>query len=129
MLSRRDLFAGGALFSQRGGGGSDDEAVLRGLERVRTAVESLRNMPAYAAVTAIRDKQRVFLRATHRFPERIDVGIAVWERLQDWHIENQREMRVGRSLEGRFEMEFLMTIVVLRPEFPEGDIGIPYDKQ
>ena len=89
MLSRRELIAGGA--------GSTWPAAMR---RPRSAsaiwirycraagIRSLltANPVSTPAVTTLRDRQRQFFRLNQRFPECIDVGIRVWEQMQDWHI-------------------------------------------
>jgi hypothetical protein len=137
MVTRRDLIATGALFSplrpaeagaaQRGGSGDDSAALhdirdeLRELRAVRRPVET-------AEIVRIREAQRGFLRANHKFPDVIEIGIQVWERLHSWHIENRQEMRLSRSPEGRLQMEFMLTALILRTDLADTWIGTPFDR-
>ena len=52
----------------------------------------------------------------------------VWEGLEDWHVENHQEMKIRRSAEGRYLMEFRMTELVLKTEMPELEVGLAYDR-
>ena len=38
-----------------------------------------------------------FFRLNQRFPECIDVGIRVWEQMQDWHIRHLRPLNINRA--------------------------------
>jgi hypothetical protein len=87
-----------------------------------------RSAPSWQTVDQIRERQRTFLRVNQRFPDRIDVGVRIWERMYDWHILNQRELKIGRAADGRLEMEFMFTGLVLRTDFPDLEIGVPYDR-
>jgi hypothetical protein len=134
MLSRRDLIASGAAFTQarpvvteaaqRNGSGIDNQA----LNEIITALHDLRPHAATSIITQVRDRQRGFLRQNQRFPEFIDVGIRVWEQLQDWHVENHQEMKIARAADGRYTMEFMTTQLVLRPDIADTEIGLAYDR-
>jgi hypothetical protein len=136
MVSRRDLISSGAAFSfvrpaesaaaQRGRGDTD-EAILTELREIRNVLQG-RSAPSWQTVDQIRERQRTFLRVNQRFPDRIDVGVRIWERMYDWHILNQRELKIGRAADGRLEMEFMFTGLVLRTDFPDLEIGVPYDR-
>ena len=67
-------------------------------------------------VAQLRDRQRQFLRVNQRFPECIDVGIRVWEQMQDWHIKHLRPLTIHRAGDGRWQMDFIMSVLVLKPE-------------
>jgi hypothetical protein len=134
MFSRRDLIAGGAALTQvrpavveaaqRNGSGIDNEA----LNDIVTALRDLRHRAASPIVTQVRDRQRAFLRQNQRFPEFIDIGIRVWEMLQDWHVENGQQMKITRTADGRYTMEFMTTQLVLRPEIADLEVGLAYDR-
>jgi hypothetical protein len=64
-------------------------------------------------VTTLRDRQRQFFRLNQRFPECIDVGIRIWEQMQDWHIRNPRPLNIRRGGDGRWQMDFIMSVLVL----------------
>lgn len=130
MLSRRDLIAGmvggtGAGAAQRG-----DEEVARVLRDLLEEVRAQRRSCATAdcaAVARIRTQQRAFLRANHRFPDLIEIGIGVWEEVWDWHLRHGRAPEVTRLADGRYAMPFMLTTLVLRPEMAEGHVGVGMD--
>lgn len=134
MLSRRELIAGGAAMHMAGG---DAAAAQRGrdpdLDRVISEVQGIRNLlnanpVSTPTVTTLRERQRVFLRINQRFPECIDVGLRVWEQMQDWHIRNLRPLNISRAGDGRWQMDFILSVLVLKHELPENEIGQPYDR-
>jgi hypothetical protein len=135
MLSRRELIAGGAAAhmargegaaAQRGGDGDNGPE----LESIRNVLESIRGQ--YTVLTPpvlqLRDRQRQFFRLNHRFPECIDVGIRIWEQMQDWHIRHLRPLNINRAGDGRWQMDFILSVIVLKHELPENEIGQPYDR-
>ena len=134
MLSRRDLIASGAALTQvrpavveaaqRNGSDIDNRA----LNEIVSALRDLRHRAASPTVTQVRDRQRTFLRQNQRFPEFIEIGIRVWELLQDWHIENGQEMKIARAADGRYTMEFMTTQLVLRPDIADNEVGLAYDR-
>jgi hypothetical protein len=134
MLSRRELIAGGA--GVRLAAGSPAAAQRdrdRDLEQVLSEVQGIRslltaNPVSTPTVTTLRDRQRQFLRVNQRFPECIDVGIRVWEQMQYWHIRNLRSLNITRAGDGRWQMDFILSVLVLKPELPEHEIGQPYDR-
>ena len=135
MLSRRELIAGGAAAHLAGGGASaaqrsSDDDNGPELQSIREALDAIRGQHAVTtpAVSQLRDRQRQFFRLNQRFPECIDVGIRVWEQMQDWHIRHLRPLNIGRTGDGRWQMDFIMSVLVLKHELPENEIGQPYDR-
>jgi hypothetical protein len=133
MLSRRDLIVSGAAFGQlrpeapQAQGITTDREVAA-LKDIADALKELRHRSSSPVITQLRDRQRTFLRLNQRYPEFIDVGVTVWERLQDWHVDNGQELKISRSPEGRYLMEFMLTRLVLRPEIPDQEVGMAYDR-
>jgi hypothetical protein len=134
MLSRRDLIASGAAFTHLR---ADDAAAqqrrstdadTRAIEEISDAVRELKRPVQLPSIAQIRERQRIFLRQNQRYPQFVDVGVGVWERVQDWHVANQMEMKVARSQEGRYLMEFMLSQLVLRPEIPDLEVGMAYDR-
>jgi hypothetical protein len=135
MLSRRELIAGGAAMhmaggdaaAQQGGGDADSVRELRGINAV---LDSIRDQSAIntPVVNQLRDRQRQFFRLNQRFPECIDVGIRAWESMQDWHIRHLRPLNINRGGDGRWQMDFIMSVLVLKHELPENEIGQSYDR-
>jgi hypothetical protein len=134
MLARRELIAGGAGIHMAGGNAAAAQRDRdRDLDQVLEEVQGIRSLltanPVLTpAVTTLRDRQRQFFRLNQRFPECIDVGIRIWEQMQDWHIRNLRPLNINRAGDGRWQMDFILSVIVLKHELPETEIGQPYDR-
>ena len=134
MLSRRELIAGGAgIHMARGDAAAAQRDRDPDLGPVLEEVRGIRSLltadpVASATVTTLRDRQRQFYRINQRFPECIDIGIRVFERMQDWHIRNLRPLNINRTGDGRWQMDFILTVLVLKHELPENEIGQAYDR-
>ena len=132
MLSRRELIAGGAgvHFARGDAAAAQNERELRDL---RSDVQGIRsilmaNPVATATVTALRERQKQFFRLNQRFPECIDVGFNIWEQMQDWHIRNLRPLTINRGGDGNWQMDFILTVLVLKHALGDNEIGQPYDR-
>jgi hypothetical protein len=133
MLSRRELISGGAaLHMAAGNAAAAQREVDNGPELVaiRDALTALSQEQRVSTgdVAALRTRQRNFFRLNQRFPQLIDVGIQVWERMQDWHIRHMRPLTIQRNSEGYWQMDFIMSVIVLKPELPDNEIGVGYDR-
>jgi hypothetical protein len=133
MLSRRELIAGGAGIHMAGGNAAaaqNDDAALNALRAEVQGIRSLltANPVSTPTVTTLRDRQRQFFRINQRFPECIDVGIRVFEEMQNWHIRNLRPLNINRGGDGRWQMDFILSVLVLKHELPENEVGQPYDR-
>jgi hypothetical protein len=98
------------------------------LVRIGDQLLALRNKVTTREVNEIRDRQRSFLRLNQRFPQCVDVGIRVWERMQDWHIDNGRMLTIQRASDGHWQMDFIMTVLILKLELKDDEIGLAYDR-
>ena len=132
MLSRRELIAGGAAGHFAGGNAAaaQNERELKELRDDVQRIQSIltANPVTTPTVTALRERQRQFFRLNQRFPECIDVGIRVWESMQDWHIRNLRPLNINRAGDGLWQMDFLMTVLVLKHALGENEISQAYDR-
>ena len=133
MLSRRELIAGGAATHMAAGGAAAaqrDNDNSQQLYSIRDALVALRqdHTVLTPTVNELRTQQRNFFRLNQRFPQCIDVGIRVWERMQDWHITHLRPLTIQRSADGQWQMDFIMSVLVLKHELPENEIGQAYDR-
>ena len=119
------MAGGDAAAAQRGDGDNGPE-----LRSIREVLNGIREDYATQAATvaSLRSQQRLFYRVNQRFPQCIDVGIRVWERLQDWHIAHNRPLNIQRTSDGNWQMDFIMTVVVLKHEMAENDISLAYDR-
>src|SRR6266550_713382 len=137
MLSRRDLLMTGALVSrmspaaagelQRTSQSASDGPTQQDVRDIRDALLNIRRLTPSADIKEIQDRQRVHFKATQKFPTYIDIGLSVWERLTTWHLENHIPLKAERTPQGRLELEFMFTTLVLRSDIPDGLIGTPYD--
>jgi hypothetical protein len=132
MLSRRELIAGGAAVTQlrpeAAAAAQREQDYSEELVRIGDQLLALRNKVTTREVNEIRDRQRSFLRLNQRFPQCVDVGIRVWERMQDWHIDNGRMLTIQRASDGHWQMDFIMTVLILKLELKDDEIGLAYDR-
>jgi hypothetical protein len=138
MLSRRDLILSGAFAPSLGpanpaaqrSAASSDSAIEQELLAIRDALRDLRGggLTVSAEITDIRERQRTHLKTYQKIPDCIDVGVRVWERLYDWHLENHLPLKVSRMGDGHLEMEVMLTMLILRSDIADAQIGVPYDR-
>ncbi len=134
MVSRRQLLAGGigagaVAAPGRGDAAPQDDsaylaAVVTELREIRRAV----SIEGSEAVALVRAAQRTHLKNSGRFPEFVDVGYNVFNAVLDWLLALRQPADINRAAEGRYAVPFLMSTVVLRPDFPDDYVGQGYDK-
>ena len=137
-MERRDVVGGGLVgltallgaaapaagaAAQRG----NDEAIANAVARVSNLVQRA-FLPPYAELADIREQQHTFIKAAQKYPDFIDVGLNVWDRVYDWHIRNQITPPVSRREDGRYVMPVMLTTIVLRPEQQDNYVGFGYDR-
>ena len=114
-----------AAAAQREGGG---EEVSREVRELRRSIEANFNRP-WARIAQIREQQRIWLRANHRYPDFIEIGIDIWDALYDWHVRHQQPVSMTRTTDGRYVMPFMFTTFILRPDAMPDYIGPPFDQE
>lgn len=141
MMSRRDMLTGGvfgAAVGHAGGGEAQtDPRVVDEVLRIRRQLEAVTlefqkaNAGCFTgtcdAVTRVRDGMTLFLRASQKFPDHMEVATDVFFELYDWHVRNAQPLSVSRLPDGRYTLLFMFTAVVLRPDATAGFVGVPYD--
>jgi hypothetical protein len=142
VITRREIVTGGMLTGALGGqsqspardsaGQRDsDERAVGLLGEIRDELKRARpNCHANDCpeVERIRAEQRTFLKGRSKFPDYLDLGVEVWDRVCDWHIERGLPLQVTRMVDGRYSMPFFQTFLVLRPDVMNTYIGPGYDK-
>jgi hypothetical protein len=132
MLTRRELIAGGAAVTQlkpeAAAAAQREQDYTDELQRIGDLLLALRSKVTTREVNEIRERERSFLRLNQRFPQCVDVGIRVWERMQDWHIENGRVLTIQRAGDGHWQMDFIMSVLILKLELKDDEIGLAYDR-
>jgi len=104
---------------------TDDSDVAKAIADLKdTITQAIQTSPE---LSRIRDQQRIYLKANQKFPDFIEVGIAVWESIYDWHVRHQQPLAVTRTAEGRYAMTVTFTTLLLRPDFVENYLGTGFD--
>lgn len=100
---------------------------LQGVDR-SVAQAWLSNATTFGFVAKVRNTYELYFRSQQKFPDFVDIGIAVFMDVYDWHIKNRQPLQVTRGPDGRYWIQFMFTTLVLRAEHEPSYIGIPYDK-
>ena len=140
MVERRDVIGGGlvaGLAAAFGGPAAaqtrrepaDDTPELKVAEAIDKLRESIASANDSAEVAQIRAQQRTFLKANQKFPDYMDVGIDVWERMHDWHIRTRQPLNIVRTADGRYGMVFGVTTLLLLPQQVGSYISWGYDNR
>ena len=138
MLSRRELFSGVLLGGAREGAGAGINQdglsvpeIVRALDGIQEELRMARTTCTPAVcdeVEQIRAHQRTFLRSHQKFPDFIEVGTRIWERVQDWQLGTVQPISIEVQPGGRYSVAFGPTTLLLRPDVREDFIGFPYDR-
>ena len=140
MVERRDVIGGGlvaGLAAAFGGPAAaqtrrepaDDAPELKVAEAIDKLRESIAREIDSAEVAQIRAQQRTFLKANQKFPDYMDVGIDVWERMYDWHIRTRQPLNIVRTADGRYGMVVGVTTLLLLPQQVGAYISWGYDNR
>ncbi|PYR66356.1 MAG: hypothetical protein DMF88_16635 [Acidobacteria bacterium] len=138
MVERRDVIGGGLAAGLAAAFGRPAEAQTRrdsgeatADSKAADAIDKLRDALEHAHESAdvaqIRAQQRTFLKANQKFPDYIDVGIDIWERMHDWHVRNRQPLTIVRTNDGRYGMVFGVTTLILMPQQTGNYISWGYD--
>lgn len=143
MISRRDIVSAGVLGTLAVGGVPEEAAAqnqdqvqalragLRALEdqmkALKTAVDGLRgNSMDTGGVAVVKARIQDYAKASGRFPDYCDIGLAVFYDVYDWHARNQQQITIARLAEQRLSIQFMLTQLVLRWENDVNYVGAPY---
>ena len=139
MVERRDVIGGGliagltAAFAPAEQQARRDPAGDVAEQKVADAIDKLRDAidrrHESAEVAQIRAQQRTFLKANQKFPDYMDVGIDVWERMHDWHVRTSQPLNIIRTNDGRYGMVFGVTTLLLMPQQVGNYISWGYDNR
>ena len=138
MLSRRDLLTSAAFGSSStpvgAGAAQDSQERRRTNELLADMRDDLRAeharcaVPICAAVGRLRVLQRSFLKTDRKFPDFVEMGIDIWERVQDWQLESRQAVALDRRPDGRYTLAFGPTTLLLRPDAADDFLGFPFDE-
>lgn len=113
-----------------GGGQGSDLQVANSVGELRRSLEQLAQQQMqgpWTGVNAIRRQQHDWLKATHKYPDFIEVGVGIWDSLHDWHVRHQQPLSLTRLTDGRYAISFMFTTIVLRPDMPIEYVSFPFD--
>jgi hypothetical protein len=144
MLSRRELItagvAGGVVSTSAEAASAapalqeatrdGQREIANSVSQVESALRSalMTNTLAFGVIGKLRAQMEQFFKSNTKFPDYIEIGIAVFMDVYDWHVKNQQQLVITRQTDGRYWMQFMFTSLILRPEVEPNHIGIPYDK-
>lgn len=113
----------------KAGGEDGDQQVAAALRQIESTLQRQGdNLNAHwRVVRQVQEQQRTFLKASHRYPEFIEVGPRAWEALIEWHVREQQALNVTRVADGRYVMSFMFTNVLLRPDLDDNYMSFGYD--
>jgi hypothetical protein len=126
MLSRRELItagviggaapavAAGAPVEQQAPDRDGQREIARRIGEVQDVLktEFQTSSLSYGFVAKLRADMEQFIRSNTKFPDVIEVGIAVFMDVYDWHIKNRQQL----------------TTLVLRPQQDRAYVGVPFDR-
>jgi hypothetical protein len=138
MLTRRDLLTSAAFGSRSTLASTTTVQDSQEQRRTNDLLENVRDdlraeyarcaVPICPAVRRLRALQRSFLKTDRKFPDFVEVGIDIWERVQDWQLETSQSVVLGRRPDGRYALGFGPTTLLLRPDGADDFLGFPFDE-
>ena len=140
MLSRRELLSAGfagSLATESGTAVEEQPADREGQREIAKYLQGMgRELSEINAnfqvvqgpVGKIREYMETFARSNSKFPDFMEVGIAIFVSMYDWHVKNRQQLVVTRQTDGRYFMQFMFTSLILRTDQDRNFIGLPYDR-
>lgn len=139
-MDRRHVIGGGLAAGVTGlAGGSaaasaqdTDPRIAPALEQIGAILDShfgLEHPGPLAGVGLVRQQQRTFLRANHKYPEFMEVGHDIWESVYFWHIKHRQPLQVGRLNDGRYTLAFMFTTLIMRADVDPTFVGLGFDTE
>ena len=142
MIGRRAMLGGSTLGSMLAGWrpteadgaeGTAQQLSDKSVEDVAAAIDRLRaevqKQQTFWEIEPVRQQQKLFLRATSKFPDFIDVGTDIWQQVYDWHVRYNQPMSIGRDPLGRLTIMLMSTVLVMRPDLAASFVGLAYDNR
>jgi hypothetical protein len=81
----------------------------------------------WRTVGRIREQQRQWLRSTQKYPDFMEIGLDVWDSMQDWHVRERLPLNATRLADGRYAMLFSFTTLILRTDAMPDYVGPAFD--
>ena len=141
-MNRRDMLAAGLMGGLAPSGGGEvqnqSELIMReGFKTIDDSVDEFKvsveqgmrgNSMNFGGVGVVKAEIMRWVKASGRFPEYCDIGVAVFFDIYDWHVRNQQQIQITRLSDQRLTIQFMFTQLVLRWENAESYVGSAYDR-
>jgi hypothetical protein len=112
-----------------------DADAARALKDIRGELESMTEavetgLPGVGSGTVgrVRERFTTHIKASGKFPEFMEIGLAVFYDIYDWHVRYQQQIHITRISEQRFAIQFMFTQMILRWEQDVNYLGVPFDR-
>ena len=147
MISRREVVTAGMLgtlsnaamaapeesqSSSQGDQGAERQLgqIQKVLSNLNSTVDSGLRGPGLNAgfIVDIRERFTIHLRSSGKFPDFMEIGIAPFYDVYDWHVRHSQQIQIIRIAEQRFAIQFMFTQLVVRWEQDRRYLGQPYDR-
>jgi hypothetical protein len=130
-LGMTGVTTGSMAASGAAGGGEPDPEVVEALRNLQSTMQRQADAQNahWRVVRQVQEQQRTFLKASHHFPEFVEVGARAWEGLIEWHVREQVPLNVTRAADGRYTMAFMFSTVLLRPDLDDNYVGFGFDNE
>ena len=146
MLSRRELIAAGvagglapasagahtttAALAEQPADREGQKHIARQLENVDSTLRNafLTSSVAHGTIVRLRSDMEMFLRGNNKFPDYVEVGVAIFWEIYDWHVRYRQDIVVTRDVAGRYALRFMFTQLILRPDQDRNYLGVPTDR-
>ena len=142
MIARRAMLGGSTFGSMlaawlpsdaAGAEGTAQQLSDKSVEDVATAIDRLRaevqKQQTFWEIEPVRQQQKLFLRASSKFPDFIDVGTDIWQQVHDWHVRYNQPTSIGRDPLGRLTIMLMSTTLVMRTDMSANYVGLGYDNR
>ena len=127
MVERREVIGGGLAAGLAALFGDDAAQGAQTTQRTPETDDDAQTAKALDALRVMLEHRHESQDIMQKFPDFIDVGIDVWERLLYWHIKYRQPLTVLRTNDGHYGTPFMATTLLLRPEQTAGYISWGYD--
>jgi hypothetical protein len=107
-----------------------DMQIAEAIDRLRRTIEDQFDpceLGRCVHLSRLQQVQRTFLQSRHKYPDFIEVGPDVWDRVLDWHVKQHVATDARRLADGRYVMTYRFTTLLLRPEQTPDYVGSPFD--
>lgn len=142
MMNRRDMLAAGLLGGLAPSGEREaqdqGEVILRdGLKNLDTSIDEFKgtvdrgltgNSMNSGGVGLIKNELMRYLKQSGKFPEYVDIGVAIFFDVYDWHVRQQQQIQISRLADQRMAIQFMFTQLILRWENAENYVSQAYDR-